>query len=212
MKQIFVHGLGQTPASWDKTIEKLGAGETALCPDLAKLICGGDASYNHLYTAFSAVCDACAEQLDLCGLSLGGVLALHYAIDHPEKVRSLVLIAAQYRMPKALLRFQNIVFRLMPKAMFQQTGFGKADFLRLCQTMMELDFSPSLAQIICPVLVVCGEKDSANKTASRELAGRLRAAELCLLERAGHEVNTEAPEKLAELLLRFYKNIGSGRV
>ena len=146
-------------------------------------------------------------KLDLCGLSLGGVLALHYAIDHPQKVRSLVLIAAQYRMPKALLRFQNIVFRLMPKSMFQQTGFGKADFLRLCQTMMELDFSPSLSNVTCPVLVVCGERDSANKAASRELAGRLRAAELCLLEGAGHELNTEAPERLAELLRRFYEKI-----
>ncbi len=205
MKQIFVHGLGQTPASWNQTLQAMGAGETALCPDLAKLT--SDASYNHLYAAFSAVCDACEGKLDLCGLSLGGVLALHYAIDHPQKVRSLVLIAAQYRMPKALLRFQNIVFRLMPKSMFQQTGFGKADFLRLCQTMMELDFSPSLDKIACPVLVVCGEKDSANKMASGELAGRLRTAELCLLEGAGHEVNTEAPEKLAELLRRFYKKI-----
>ena len=205
MKQIFVHGLGQTPASWNQTLQAMGAGETALCPDLAKLT--SDASYNHLYAAFSAVCDSCEEKLDLCGISLGGVLALHYAIDHPEKVRSLALIAAQYRMPKALLRFQNIVFRLMPKSMFQQTGFGKADFLRLCQTMMELDFSPSLDKIACPVLVVCGERDSANKMASRELAGRLRTAELCLLEGAGHEFNTEAPEKLAELLRHFYKKI-----
>lgn len=211
MKQIFVHGLGQTPASWDQTIEKLGAGETALCPDLAKLTCVGDASYPHLYTAFSAVCDSCEERLDLCGLSLGGVLALQYAIDHPQKVRSLALLATQYRMPKALLRVQNIVFRLMPQSMFQQTGFGKAEFLRLCQTMMELDFSPFLAQIACPVLVVCGEKDSANKAASRELAGRLRAAELCLLEGAGHELNTEAPERLAKLLRRFYEKIGSGQ-
>ena len=95
-----------------------------------------------------------------------------------KKVRSLVLIATQYKMPKKLLKFQNLLFRFMPKSMFQQMGFRKADFLLLCETMMELDFNNSLHKISCPTLLLYGEKDTANKNASIELAELLKNVEL----------------------------------
>ena len=47
-------------------------------------------------------------------------------------------------MPKKLLKFQNMLFRLMPNSMFKQIGFKKADGINLCNTMSELDFSDSL--------------------------------------------------------------------
>jgi len=174
---------------------------------LTDLLQGQEATYADLYMALSKFCDSFDEKIDLCGLSLGGILALNYAIDRPEKVHSLVLIAAQYKMPKGLLYFQNILFRFMPKTMFQQTGFGKAEFLQLCKTMAELDLSASIQKVACPTLVVCGEKDPANKRASKKLAGILRNAELQMIPGSGHEVNVETPEKLAEVLRRFYSRV-----
>lgn len=208
MKHIFLHGLGQTPASWDKTIACLGMEDPADCLDLRSLVSGGEVTYQNLYAAFSACCDGLDGTLDLCGLSLGGVMALNYATCHPQRVRSLVLIAAQYQMPKKLLRFQNLIFRFMPSSAFQQTGFGKADFLKLCRTMMELNFSDSLSKVTCPALVLCGEKDSANKKAAIALAERLPHARLQIIPGAGHEVNLEAPEALAKALQDFYDGIG----
>lgn len=181
MKQIYLHGLGQNPDSWSKVIEQLEAAEHSMCPDLSELVQGQDTTYQNLYAAFSAMCDEIEEDICLCGLSLGGVLALNYAIEHPEKIKGLVLIATQYKMPKKLLRVQNAIFRFMPKSMFQQTGFGKSDFLKLCNTMMELDFSDSIYNVSCPTLVIYGEKDRANKNASIELANMLIDAELQLL-------------------------------
>lgn len=205
MKRIFVHGLGQTPASWDKTILALDGGETPVCPDLAKLVRDCETGYDNLYRAFSRLCAGTGGSVDLCGLSLGAVLSLHYAIDHPEQVCSLVLIAPQYKMPKGLLRFQNLLFRAMPKAMFRQTGFAKADFIRLCGSMAELDFSRSLTRITCPVLIVCGKKDAANQKAAEALSGLLKNAELQMVEGASHEVNVDAPEALASTLRNFYE-------
>ena len=153
------------------------------------------------------MCDSENEGITLCGLSLGGVLALNYAIDHPQKVKALVLIAAQYKMPVRLLKLQNALFRFMPQSMFQQTGFEKYDFIRLCNTMMELDFSDSLNQVSCPVLVICGEKDKANKKASIELAHSLKYSQFKEIPETGHEVNLESPEKLASLLREFYISI-----
>lgn len=205
MKRIFVHGLGQSPAVWEKTILLLGSGEEAVCPDLSALVRGREAVYGNLYEAFSGFCGGFDGPISLCGLSLGGVLALHYAAAHPENVGSLVLIAAQYKMPKGLLRLQNALFRLTPKSMFRRTGFEKGDFLRLCSSMEELDFTSRLSGVTCPALILCGERDAANRKASAELAGILPNARLQELQGAGHEVNADAPEALAEALRGFYK-------
>ena len=207
MKQIYLHGLGQNPDSWSKVIEQLETAEQSMCPDLSELVQGQDATYQNLYAAFSAMCDEIEEDICLCGLSLGGVLALNYAIEHPQKIRALVLIATQYKMPKRLLKVQNAIFRFMPKSMFQQMGFGKSDFLKLCNTMMDLDFSDSIYKVSCPTLVIYGEKDDANKNASVELANMLTDAELQVLNKVGHEINTEASDKLAETLRGFFGRI-----
>ncbi len=207
MKPIYVHGLGQTPADWKQTIRYLALSENVICPSITDFAHGIDVSYQNLYRMFSDTCSSLGERLDLCGLSLGGVMALNYAIEHPENVNSLVLIAARYKTPKNLLRFQNAILHLMPNSMFAQTGFCKAEVILLCKSMSGLDFSRSLAKISCPTLVVCGGKDSANKNASIKLADRLQNAKLCLLDDVGHEVNREAPERLAEQIQAFYKGI-----
>lgn len=205
MKYIFVHGLGQVATSWDDTIKNLDVKSKCVCPDLVTLLADKEVNYANLYKAFSAYCDNFSEPLHICGLSLGGILALNYGIDNPEKLSSLVLAGTQYKMPVGLLKFQNAIFRFMPKSMFTQMGFGKKDFIELSKSMMVLDFSENLDKLSCPVLIMCGEKDNANRKAAEELSQRLHSAEMQIVEKAGHEVNVDAPETLAKLLNVFYK-------
>lgn len=204
MKTIFLHGLGQTPDSWKETLAGSKTCEYGVCLDLAAMIKNTDPTYQNLYNAFVKECERIDDKIDLCGLSLGSVLALNYAAEHKERVNSLALIAPQYKMPKWLLRFQNIIFRLMPKSMFVQTGFGKDEFIKLCGSMMELDISDLTVNIGCPALIICGERDKANKKASCELAHIMKNAELRIIKNCGHEVNTEAAEELANVLECFF--------
>lgn len=207
MKYVYLHGLGQTAESWNKVTRATEMADNSVCLDLAEMVKGKAATYSNLYSALSEMCNAEKEDIILCGLSLGGVLALNYAIDYPQKVKALVLIAAQYKMPTRLLKLQNALFHFMPQSMFQQTGFGKPDFISLCNTMAELDFSDSINQVSCPVLIVCGEKDKANKKASIELTDILKHSQFKEISETGHEVNLESPEKLASILREFYKTI-----
>ena len=207
MKYLYLHGLGQKPDSWNRAIKETKVSGSSISLSLAEMSEEKDVTYKELYSAFSEVCDKEDEEIVLCGLSLGAVLALNYAIDHPDKIKALVLIAAQYKMPEKLLKFQNVLFRLMPNSMFKQTGFTKADVISLCDTMAELDFTESLHNVSCPVLIVCGEKDNANKKASKELACYLSKSSFYELLKTGHEVNIEAPEEMAIVLQKFYDNI-----
>lgn len=55
MKYLYLHGLGQKPDSWNRTI----------------------------------------KETKVSGSSISLSLALNYAIDHPDKVKALVLITAR---------------------------------------------------------------------------------------------------------------------
>lgn len=203
MEYIFIHGLGQNSTSWSKTILHLSEPIQARSLDLYTLLNGKELTYANLYQKFSDYCKDVAGPLSLCGLSLGGVLALNYAIDYPTKVKSLVLIAAQYRMPRKLLKLQNTVFNFMPESAFKSSGFHKKDFIQLTNSMMNLDFSQRLKDISSPALIICGKKDWANIKAGKSIAERIPVAKLMLLDGAGHEVNIENPKELAFRLSEF---------
>lgn len=170
MSYILLHGLGQTSSSWNETIQTLNEDRNIFCPDLSDWIMGKQPCYDTLYKAFEKYCEQFDDTLCLVGLSLGGILAMQYSMEHSEKVKSLVLIGTQYKMPRRLLKLQNVLFHLMPDSEFSKIGFQKSDFISLCKSMMDLDFSHQLKDIRCKVLVVCGEKDRANRSASMQLA------------------------------------------
>ena len=169
MEYVFIHGLGQKSSSWNKTISFLSNSAHIYCPDLLTILNQEEVICGNLHLAFSEYCDNISGRLNLCGFSIGTILALNYTIDHPEKVRSLALIGAQYKIPKSLFKFQNIVFRLMPKNSFMTTGFQKKDFIQLTNSMLDLDFSKRLKDVSCPALIICERKDRANKKATKKL-------------------------------------------
>lgn len=202
MKYIFVHGLGQNASSWNKTIAELNEEMDIRCPELSVMLENEEVTYDNLYKAFSEYCNSLSEPINLCGLSLGAILALNYTIDNPAKVKSLILIGGQYKMPKLILSFQNMVFKCLPNKLFVKMGLSKNQVIKLTKSMLDLDFSTQIADVECPTMIICGEKDKANKKAAQELANAIPQAQLEIIQGAGHEVNTQAPMQLGHVIKR----------
>ena len=198
MKAVLLHGLGQTARDWRAVTRRLPDLD-AECPELFSLAQDG-AGYPELLAGLERRYAASAEPLCLCGLSLGAMLAIDFAVRHRECAASLILIGAQVRVPARLVDFQNFVFRCMPKKAFASMGLSKEGAIRLARSMRSLDFRAELGGLACPATVVCGERDRANRGAAEELRRRLPNAELRIIPGAGHEVNRDAPEALAALL------------
>ena len=173
------------------------------CPDLFRFFGGEECTYQNLFGSFSRYCEKVNEPFHLCGLSLGAVLALHYGICHPQKVRSMVLIAPQYQMPKRLLKIQNGIFHLLPKAAFDGMGLEKKQMICLTNSMQNLQLEEQCRRVSCPVLVLCGKKDRANQKSSVALSELLPQARMEWLKNAGHEANLDAPEELAAAIELF---------
>lgn len=203
-KVILIHGSGHKASSWQKTLSFLDHQEDILCPELSAILNGREASFPNLRAAFAQYCAQAGVPVHLCGLSLGGILALDYALDHPENVKTLVLIGTPHKVPKFAFALQNVVFRLLPKSTFTSMAFDKKDTFALGNSMKNLDFSGRLGEVQCPTLILCGEKDGANLKSARFLAGHIPGAELQVLENTGHVVNEENPRALAERLNAFY--------
>ena len=200
MKYILLHGMGQNASSWDKTISYLPDTTETVCPDLSNFFSEDNCNYNKMYSSFCRYCNSFSEPLNFCGLSLGAVLALNYAIDFPQKVSSLILIAPQYNMPKFLLKVQNVLFKFMPESEFKDIGLKKKDFITLTNSMVDMDFTSSLNKVNSPVFVICGEKDNVNKKAAIKLARELPNAKFSTIDNSGHEVNVDNPQGLANAM------------
>ena len=176
--KILVHGSGHRETSWKQTISYMTSNEDIVCPNLSSLLEGKVASYENLYSSFVKYCNEIDGQIHLCGLSLGGILTLNFALDFPQKVKTLVLIGTPYKVPKAAFGFQNIIFRFLPKSVFSTMAFDKKNTFALGNTMKNLDFSDQVGKIKCPTLILCGKKDSANIKSAYYLSQNIKNSEL----------------------------------
>ena len=206
MKKILIHGLGHKAASWDKVISYMNNDKDILCPNLSTILNGKEASYDNLYSSFVEYCNKIDGKIDLCGLSLGGILALNYAIDYPNKIDKLILIGTPHKVPKVMFSIQNVIFKFLPKKLFETMAFNKKDTFVLGNTMKKLDFSNRVQNVKCPTLVICGEKDSANIRSADYLAENIENAKLEIMKNTGHIINEESPKELAETLTEFWKD------
>ena len=206
MVNILVHGLGQTEKSWDKIIEELDKSNIkAENPNLFELAKNYEINYENIYRTFCDYCNSFKEKINLCGLSLGGILSINYAIEYPEKVNSMILIGTTYKIPKKIFKLQNFIFKFMPKSTFENMGMKKNDFINLTNSMADLDIKSKVDNIKCKVLILCGEKDNVNMESAKQLNRNIKASKLEIIKNAGHEVNTENPKELARVISKYWK-------
>lgn len=206
MAKILIHGSGHKATSWNEMISYMENNSDILCPNLVSILEGKEANYTNLYSSFIEYCGKIDGPVHLCGISLGGILALNYALDFPEKTKTLILIGTPYKVPKAAFAFQNMIFRFLPKSVFENMAFDKKDTFALGNSMKSLDFSGRVQNIKCPTLIICGKKDNANMKSAYYLAQNIKNAELKIIENVGHVINEEAPETLAKILDDYYKS------
>lgn len=167
----------------------------------------------------------------LAGHSMGALVVLDLAARHRARVARLVLMGAAARMPvnpalldaaaadpgEAARRIAGWSFARVPDGDPAARGRACAAALvrrRLARTPPGLlahdlaacdryDGTRTAAQVAVPALVVAGAEDRmCPAAASHDLAGRIAGAAHLAIERAGHMMMLEAPERVTELLAR----------
>lgn len=195
---VFLRGIGAGPDSWDHQIAGLLNGFVGYAPPLPTPS-EPERAGSMLQAASDAVLtdlqDRGIDRMHLCGLSLGAVIATRFAIDHPQRVASLILSGSQVHPNAVLVRLQNAAIRVLPSRFMVPKGMSKETMLALLRGIATIDFRPELPKIGAPTLVLCGARDRPNLAAARELAGGIPGAELDIVPNASHEMNTQLPEE-----------------
>lgn len=206
MTNILLHGLGQDSSSWKEVKELLAeCGKNVFIPDLFKMA-KSPLSYSVLYDELEKICKQTVDQINICGLSMGGVLALNYANRHPEKVNSLVLIGIPYIVPQEMIEKQNAMFEAMPEEAFGGLGIAKSDFIRLVNELSNIDIPGLVEKISCRCLVICGENDTANLDSAMHIHEKIGDSNLVIIKESGHEINKDNPKDLAKEIGNFINN------
>ena len=209
MINILVHGLGQDAKSWNEIKNQLNNnGINVETPNLFSIVKNYQVNYDNMYKTFADYCNSFNEKINLVGLSLGGVLAIDYITEFPEKVNSIILIGTPYEIPKTIFTVQNIIYKFMPKRIFEKLGCSKRDMISLLDSMKNLSIPDKAPHIKSSTLIICGEKekDNINMKSAKQLNKVIQNSKFKIIENAGHEVNIDNPIKLASIIYDFWKD------
>lgn len=203
MKLIFLHGLGQDAHSWQGVQDAL----PPMHSESFAIFSSPSESYQEAKDRLTEYLQQENEPYILVGLSLGGVLALELSSQDLPQLKGLVLSGAQYKLNTNLLyRLQILLFRLIPKPVFEKQGANKQHMLQILTELKSLNLTDTAKTCPLPSLVICGSKDRANQASSKKLANLLPKAHYQEIADGGHLLNSQKPNELARAIKDFLKN------
>jgi len=200
MKLVFLHGLGQDAHSWQSVQDAL----SPLPSDSFAIFSYPSESYQEAKERLTECLQQESEPFILVGLSLGGVLALELSSQDLPHLKGLVLSGTQYKLKTNLLyRLQILLFRLLPKQVFEKQGANKQHMLQILTELKSLNLTNTAKTCQLPSLVICGSKDRANQASSKKLANLLPKGHYLEIVDGGHTLNTQKPNELAQAIKEF---------
>jgi 3-oxoadipate enol-lactonase len=165
------------------------------------------------------------------GLSIGGMIAQLFALQHPGMIRSLVLCDTSSELPKearvlfeerirtaktvgmeahvepTLERWFTKAFRSTPGADRVRTLIRKTaprGFIGCSYAIMGLNLTSRLSSIRVPTLIIVGEDDPGTPVAAaRTIHEKIKGSELVILKSASHLSNIEQAEDFNEAVTSF---------
>jgi 3-oxoadipate enol-lactonase len=175
------------------------------------------------------------EEAHFVGLSMGGMIAMTFALAHPRRVRSLVLCDTSSRIPPeaapvwegriktaaeqgmeplvepTLQRWFTEAFYKSNEAMMKRVGqmirtTRPLGYIGCCHAIPKINLTNRLGAISCPVQIIVGEQDVGTPVAmSRAIQAAISGSELVIIPSASHLSNLEQPAIFNKALLGFLR-------
>ena len=233
---VFLHGVGSDKSVWRRQLEYFsghrrcaafdypGYGESSAAPEYT--------SRDDYARAMFATMDALGiARAHICGLSLGGVIAIAMHAVSPKRVASLVLADSFAVHPEGAAIYER---SLAGSSDMRALAEARTDFLlaqpadpavrgEVIETMARIppaayeigaravwlaDQTECVRRIRVPTLVLCGADDKPTPPAlSEDLCGLIPGARYETIERAGHLTNLEQPAVFNRLLGDFLHSV-----
>ena len=233
---VFLHGVGSDKSVWRPQLENFrrerravafdypGYGESDSAPE-------GTTRDDYATTILAAMTELGISRAHVCGLSLGGVVAIAMHHAWPKRIASLILADTFAEHPDG----QGIYDRSIAASDdLRALAEARVDFLlgqpadplvrsEVVETMARIDpaayrigaeavwladQADRAAKIAVPTLVLCGSEDKVTPPElSIALADLIAEARIEMIAGAGHISNLEHPERFNEVVEEFIQNL-----
>jgi pimeloyl-ACP methyl ester carboxylesterase len=149
------------------------------------------------------------QDVNIVGWSDGGNTGLILAMQHPDKVKKLAVMAAVlYNNNTSVDEIVNPEIQKQIKQM-EKVNISKDDINYRLKVLLltEPNINPDLLKTIkAPVLVMAGEKDFVKEQHTKLIAEKLPNSNLVIFKKTGHYAPTEIPEVFNKTVLDFFGN------
>ena len=235
---VFLHGVGSDKSVWHPQLDHFREDRRAVAFDYPGY---GDSDAeptgltrdDYATTILAAMSELGVERAHVCGLSLGGVIAIAMHAAWPKRIASLILadtfadhpdgraiydrsIAASGNM-RALaenrvdaLIAQPADPRVRAEVIETMSRIDPEAYRTGARAVWLADQAERAAAIRVPTLVLCGAEDRITPPAlSNSLTRLIPGARCDLIERAGHLSNLERPDEFNTLVHAFIRGVDS---
>ena len=200
MKLIFLHGLGQSAESW-KEVQELLADYPS---EAIELFPSGVATYQEAKERIYQRLTVETEPFVLIGLSLGAALALELSSYEIPNLQSLVLSGCPLKLAGNIpFYIQLLIFKLLPKKVFEKQGADKALMVGVSEELKTLDLTDISRTCSYPTLLICGSKDKPNLSSMRSLHKLISKSQFQIIPDGPHVLNKKKPKEFAEQIKPF---------
>ncbi|MAE96500.1 MAG: hypothetical protein CL910_17780 [Deltaproteobacteria bacterium] len=227
---LCLHGLVDRLEIWDRLagplsergrvarLDQRGHGESEAPP-------GGYRREDLAADVSNVIRELGSPRVVLVGHSMGGIVAMTTALEHPEQVAGLVLIGTASQCSEKIAGWYErialagekdgnaglarAIYGEKSKKTILGDAQGIAHVTRTLKSLHDDPLTPKLASIACPVLLVVGDKDPMGPKASPIIAGQLPDAELAVVPDCGHWVHVEKPAAIVEAFDAWRHKLGS---
>ena len=200
MKLIFLHGLGQSADSWKEVQDLL----TDYPSEALELFLSGVGTYKEAKERIYQRLTVETEPFVLIGLSLGAALALELSSYEIPNLQALVLSGCPLKLAGNIpFYIQLLIFKLLPKRVFEKQGADKALMVGVSEELKTLDLREIARNCPYPSLLICGSQDKPNLSSMKSIHELMLDSQFQIIPNGPHVLNKAKPKEFAEITRSF---------
>ncbi|MCA9934300.1 MAG: alpha/beta fold hydrolase [Ardenticatenaceae bacterium] len=241
---LLLHGLGSSTRDWQLQVPVFAQTYEVVMVDVRGH--GRSAKPRGPYSVpqFTADVVAFMEALHIApvhmlGLSMGGMIAFQTAVDHPDLLRSMVIVNSYPELvPHSLSDYltwyrRHAIVQLMGmkrmgqylgKTLFPEphqielrqmiaqrwTENDKRAYMASTRALFGWSMAAHLGDIRCPTLIIAADMDYTPVAQKEAYTAKIPGARLVVIPNSRHATPIDQPELFNQTVLAFWEEIGGG--